>query len=1175
MAKIRNEDVSEKDVFLNIRTSAENTIKVLGEMSGILKANLEQQKLFVSGLKSNQVADLKKLSEAQKEVKKNVEGLNAVEKEQVRLKEKLTLLDTKEASANAELKRRITEKTKALKDDAAATDRNANAYKKLTHATNQAQSEFKRLAAEFGVNSRQAKSARIEFDKLDNKLRLVNDAARDGRRDVGRYGLAWGGISKVFGALGITAGIAGFVNAIKGVINTNRDFEKSLSSLSSLTGATGKDLKFYKEQAKQIGATTTLSSTQAVDAFKMIGSQRPELLKNAQALAEVTRQAVILAEASGLELPEAATALTTSLNQMNVSANQSARFINVLAAGSKEGAADIPYLNAAIEKSGAVARDANLSFEELVAAIETIAPSIAEPSSAGLKLSNVLLRLQEDGKGFQSGKFNLKDALNQVKKEFDGMTDPVKRVQAETKLFGKESIIAGKALLNNIDVYGNFTKVITDTTVALDQQSTNIDNLDGDLKNFDSTLEAVSLQLSGEGGLFRAFVQVSTELLKLIFGLNSADEKLTDTQKSIKSTAKTVFVLLKAITILSVTYLAYSLAVKASNAYTAISTTVTSLFTRAKIIETAAVNGATAATQAFNVAQKANPLGLVIALLAAAVTAYIVFNDSVSEAVRLQDLLNDAQRTGAESEQKNIALKNESLNKKIEEINLQTKINISNATNEKERTTAELKGIDDVLKAKQKAVLILKAEFETVLSQAKILKEEREIEKKDLNIEIEKRAKLFLKADTKRIQDKKTNIEKLVIREAEKLASAKELKLQLDILANDVLISEADEKINAKEKGSESIKAVEDRSKELALLEKRLRDSRINLLNDELNQSILRIQNKFSDQIEVIKGNSKTEIALRKSLELEMLQEIDEVREKHRLKASKDTLELMTVTDDVDSQDEAQKGLDKIKEKEDAENQLRIDLREKTLSIIDTLEQAYFDKRLTAADKEISDQEAREQQLQDLANRGIQDAKDSLAKNQKDQVEAEKKKEELIQQQKQFQLALALFKAFNAELEANPQAGSETALVKALTSTSLLTAAAAALPAFFDGSEDVGSGGSVDNKGGFNAILHPHERVVDKNTNDKLKGITNNDLGKLADNGMLAYALNSNQMGVAYSNESPIKMELTRLYESNERIIKAIENRPVDKGWEVDELRKLVKHTTTKGNSINKTTFKL
>ena len=78
------------------------------------------------------------------------------------------------------------------------------------------------------------------------------------------------------------------------VIKINSAFEKSLATLSAITGATGDDLKFYGEQARKIGKETTLEAVEVVEAFKLMGSARPELLKNKEALAAVTKEAIIL-----------------------------------------------------------------------------------------------------------------------------------------------------------------------------------------------------------------------------------------------------------------------------------------------------------------------------------------------------------------------------------------------------------------------------------------------------------------------------------------------------------------------------------------------------------------------------------------------------------------------------------------------------------------------------------------------------------------------------------------------------------------------------------------------------------------------------------------------------------------------------------------------------------------
>ena len=140
---------------------------------------------------------------------------------------------------------------------------------------------------------------------------------------------------------GVTAVLGTLTSALKSNIETARGFEKSMSQLSSLTGMVGGDLEKLKEYAIELGSTTTLSASQVADAFKMIGSQQPQLLSSGEALKSVTKNAITLAEAAGIELADAANTLSVSINQMGGDSSNAERFINVLAAASQKGAGDI------------------------------------------------------------------------------------------------------------------------------------------------------------------------------------------------------------------------------------------------------------------------------------------------------------------------------------------------------------------------------------------------------------------------------------------------------------------------------------------------------------------------------------------------------------------------------------------------------------------------------------------------------------------------------------------------------------------------------------------------------------------------------------------------------------------------------------------------------------------
>jgi len=130
----------------------------------------------------------------------------------------------------------------------------------------------------------------------------------------GFMSLATSGIAM---ATGIGTAAAAF-DVLKGAITDNietaRNFEKSVSKIAALTGASVETINQLKKSALELGGTTTQTASEVMDAFGMIGSKSPDLLKNADALAEVTKNCIMLSEASNMDLATAATAVTGILN---------------------------------------------------------------------------------------------------------------------------------------------------------------------------------------------------------------------------------------------------------------------------------------------------------------------------------------------------------------------------------------------------------------------------------------------------------------------------------------------------------------------------------------------------------------------------------------------------------------------------------------------------------------------------------------------------------------------------------------------------------------------------------------------------------------------------------------------------------------------------------------------
>ena len=154
------------------------------------------------------------------------------------------------------------------------------------------------------------------------------------------------------------------------------------------------------------------------------------------------------------------------------------------------------------------------------------------------------------------------------------------------------------------------------------------------------------------------------------------------------------------------------------------------------------------------------------------------------------------------------------------------------------------------------------------------------------------------------------------------------------------------------------------------------------------------------------------------------------------------------------------------------------------------------DKRMKKIDDEISKAETQADFLRTLAANGNIDAKDSLAEQQQIIDEANRKK---IQEEKlkaKIEFANTVFQTYGAKV----QAGSASPLADTIKDVSLLQQFVAQFtPTFKDGTEDTGSHGQgIDGQGGFHAILHPNERVLTKEQNKAVGGLSNDSLAKVA-----------------------------------------------------------------------------
>jgi len=352
--------------------------------------------------------------------------------------------------------------------------------------------------------------------KIDSRQAVAG--ARKIRGALGKLGNSVFSLRGAFAALGLGLIAKQFVSA-------GLKFEQSVANLSAITGATGKDLEFLAAKSKEFGATTTLSASQAAEAFKLIASAKPDLLENGAALAQVTEAAIALAEATGQDLPTAAETLGTALNQFAAGAENANRFINVLAAGAKFGSSAVRDTAEALKFAGTVAAAAGVSFEKTNAAIQVLAKVGIKGGEAGTGLRNVILKLAAAGR----------DDLNP---EVVGLSQALRNLRDENlstaevvKLFGLRSKVAAQQLIDQVDELDKLTDRLTDTGTAYEQQTRNTDTFGGSIKALTSAFESLQITMAGNNGALRSIVDNLTSVIRAYDQLQqSTDSSATSTE---------------------------------------------------------------------------------------------------------------------------------------------------------------------------------------------------------------------------------------------------------------------------------------------------------------------------------------------------------------------------------------------------------------------------------------------------------------------------------------------------------------------------------------------------------------------------------------------------------------------------------------------------------------------
>lgn len=398
--------------------------------------------------------------------------------------------------------------------------------KEVKNSVTTIKAELRKLTKELNGMTVGSKEYQEQMKKIANlnqilrkhkqELAGVNEEVKKGPGLVDRFNKAFNKFGTIIASS--FAAITGLTLALKSFRDERNKLEESQANLKALTGLDDASINWLTKQAKILSTTMTKeglrvrqSAQEILNAFMMVGSAKPELLYNKEALAAVTEEAMRLQAAAGdIKLDQAVNALTQALNQYGAGADQAAKFTNVLAAGSKAGAANIASQASAILKCGTAASTANVSIEQTVSLIETLAYKGIKDEVAGTGLKKFFLVLQTGAKETNPAIVGLDKALQNLKQKNMSAAE-IKKV------FGEEGFNVASIIMNNIDMVKQFQQAVTDSSVAMEQAAINSDTAAAKLAQAKNKLKLSFAELGEKlDGVYTVSTNLATYLVKVL-----------------------------------------------------------------------------------------------------------------------------------------------------------------------------------------------------------------------------------------------------------------------------------------------------------------------------------------------------------------------------------------------------------------------------------------------------------------------------------------------------------------------------------------------------------------------------------------------------------------------------------------------------------------------------------
>lgn len=430
--------------------------------------------------------------------------------------------------SNTEL---LSQKQKLLKDAIAATKEKLDSLKVAQEQAKQQLENGELGQDKYDALQREIVETEEELRRLQQEAATTNtalskiDVAGQKMETIGNSiagaGKKMMSVTTVIGGVGVAA------------VKTAADFDSAMSQVAAVSGATGKDFDTLRNKAREMGAKTKFSATEAAEAMNymaMVGWKTEDMLDGIEGVMN-------LAAASGEDLATTSDIVTDALTAFGLSAKDSGHFADILAAASSNANTNVSMMGETFKYCAPIAGALGFSAEDTAEAIGLMANAGIKSSQAGTALRTIMNNLAGDVK--ISGKAigdvtiattnadgsmrDLSDILADCRSAFGNLTESEK-AQAAESLVGKNAMSGFLALMNagqgDID---KLSSAIDNCDGSAEKMAMTMqDNLAGQLTILKSQLQELAISFGDI--LMPAIRSIVSNLQGFVDKLNGMDE---------------------------------------------------------------------------------------------------------------------------------------------------------------------------------------------------------------------------------------------------------------------------------------------------------------------------------------------------------------------------------------------------------------------------------------------------------------------------------------------------------------------------------------------------------------------------------------------------------------------------------------------------------------------------